>query len=237
MLSLLSTKTAVSEQDQPRVVDFNTINDKDINNDKTVIDSNKSSSFFGFWPFSSFNSSTKSKKTLEQLNSAAAQPQINGGKPLLLDATDKVIAMKKVTSSHLDSNLSDSVLKDKGLDDDEFIDIQLRQLSYAEVAALDLKDSKASKQFRSKQEHKNASQNKFIVIDQLDDLEKSITDIEMVDTFKNHEKFSNDNDNDNAEVDVPSPEDQWDYYVDSKAPKKLVRKKKTNHKNKKSIHV
>lgn len=235
MLSLLSPKSVVSEKKQPHVVDFNTIKDKDIDNDKTTADPNKGSSFFMFWPFSSSNSSAKAKKLSDQLNSASSQYQTKGGKPLLLDASDKVIAMKKVNSSALDSNLNESTAAANELDDDEFIDIQLRQLSYAEVAALDLKNAKQSQQVKSKKNNRNSLENKFIVIDQIEDLEKSITDLEMVDSYRDHEKFSNNNDN--VEPDVPSPEDEWDYYVDSKAPKKLIRKKKTNHKNRKPTPV
>ncbi|GAV26640.1 hypothetical protein PMKS-000094 [Pichia membranifaciens] len=132
-----------------------------------------------------------------------------------------------------------------GCADEDFIDIQLRQLSYAEVAALNLAASEAqSSQKASSRPSALAAAaaaagadavigENILVIDQVEALGKSITDLEMLDSFKKYEKFNSDPAPPCA--DGISPEDQWDLYVEGKTPKKIIRKKK-NHKQKKPAH-
>lgn len=105
--------------------------------------------------------------------------------------------------------------------EEEFIDIQLRQLSYAEVAALNLKAPKAHAGQKTSVRHE------LVVVDQEDELEKTISDMEMVETFRNHETFL---DHPLANMDSLSPEDEWDIYAETKIPKKVSRKKKSHTK-------
>jgi hypothetical protein len=221
MLSFFSFKPIVSEKDQPKIVDFNTINNNRNNpTDKKAKElSLKKNTPFNFWPFGPKQKVLFSDKNNE--NSKNYDEKTNNGKPLLLDANDKVIAMKKINSSNADH--------DNNIEDDEFIDIQVRHLSYAEVAALDLEKSKSENTKKCR-----PLENNLMVIDQEDELEKSITDLEMVDNYETYEKFSNDIST--PDCDILSPEDQWETYVDSKISKKLVRKKRS-HKDKKISHI
>lgn len=209
MLSILSSKQQHNQSknnknknknnnnnnDLPQIVDFNTIEEPTIESDHP-----QSTSFFSLWPFN------RSRATTNKAND-------NDDDSLLDDSTNKVIAMKKIDSSLLNES---SINNDN---DEDFIDIQLRQLSYAEVAALN--------------NSKSNSNNQIVVIDQEDVLGKSITDIEMVKTLKNCEKFNIDliplNNNNHPTIDNSLSEDQWDIYNESLSKNH----KKSNLKSKK----
>lgn len=189
----------------PKIIDFNTI-DKGTN--EVIIKDVTKVGINLLWPFGSKNSKKKEPADDEKATT------------LLLDSNDRVIAMKKIDLSNLKDDNDDSnyVLNNSKLtidtdnDNEEFIDIQVRQLSYAEVAALN-------------NGHKETKHNtNIVVIDQDTELEKSITDLEMMDKFKTCEKeFSKNND---IVFDSLNFDDEWDTYVKNKTSKKLSRKKK-----------
>ena len=253
MLSLIYSKPALTapaaarapERDDavPKIVDFNTIEqaagDSGAGADGGTA---KRGGFFGMWPFGRAKSSV------------ACTPAATAHESVLDDAHDRVIAMKKIDSSVLHDGVSCDTSADAddhspdGGDacvDEDFIDIQLRQLSYAEVAALNLAANEA--QFSQKASSRPSAaaaaaaaadadatiEENILVIDQVEALGKSITDLEMLDSFKKYEKFNPDPAPPCA--DGLNPEDQWDLYVEGKTPKKIIRKKK-NLKQKKSAH-
>lgn len=251
MLSLIYSKPALAAPDAtrahagddslPKIVDFNTI-EQAAGTGGAGADAGaaKRGGFFGMWPFGRAKSAVASTP-------AAAHASV------LDDAHDRVIAMKKIDSSVLHDGASVNRADDCSAAaaaadtcaDEDFIDIQLRQLSYAEVAALNLAASEAQSSQKASSRPSaaaaaaamdadaEAGNENILVIDQVEALGKSITDLEMLDSFKKYEKFNSDR----APpcTDGLSPEDQWDLYVEGKTPKKIIRKKK-NHKQKKAAH-
>lgn len=249
--SLPSSGTAKTEADDvPKIVDFNTI-EQTAADDSTAGSAGRASGrgFLGLWPFG------RAKSGDAAAAAAAANESVVSQSAVLDDAHDRVIAMKKIDSSVLHEGSSDGMRAeaadrlgggdaDADANDEDFIDIQLRQLSYAEVAALNLIG--ADHQFAAKKSGGRrdgarsvaaggaTGEENILVIDQEELLGKSITDMEMVDSFRNYEKFNPDLDRPCA--DGLSPEDQWDLYVEGKTPKKITRKKKSHKQKKTSSH-
>lgn len=206
MLSLLSSKQLpITESDPavPKIVDFNTI---DRTQQQKAIEP-KNTNFFTLWPFRS-----KVKSSSNQSD--------DDNTSLLDDSTNKVIAMKKIDSSSLkpiNGAGASITTKDADLDaedDEDFINIELRQLSYAEVAALNKTHEQS---FTTKSTNVPFNSKELPVIDQEDALGKSITDLEIAKSFENQEKFKLAEPINN---DVLPAEDQWDIYVESKTTKK-----------------
>lgn len=254
--SLPSSGTAKTEADDvPKIVDFNTI-EQTAADDRTAGSAGRASGrgFLGLWPFGRAKSGGDAA-------AAATNESVVSQSAVLDDAHDRVIAMKKIDSSVLHEGSSDGMRAeaadrlggggagadadaDANANDEDFIDIQLRQLSYAEVAALNLIG--ADHQFAAKKSGGRrdgarsdaaggaTGEENILVIDQEELLGKSITDMEMVDSFRNYEKFNPDLDRPCA--DGLSPEDQWDLYVEGKTPKKITRKKKSHKQKKTSSH-
>ncbi|KAG7754256.1 hypothetical protein KL910_005162 [Ogataea haglerorum] len=164
-------KPGASEADtssEPQVIDLNTFEYDTVSPEAPA--ARKSRSWF--WPFGGNRSAEESI--------AASGPEAvatKGKQPKKInDSTNKVIAMRKV--------------HDDGVElEDDFIDIQVRKLSYAEVAALQLrKDGEllpdSSRNASSGVSHIDP------VVDQDLELEKSITDVEFADSYSKSKKFS-----------------------------------------------
>lgn len=218
MLSLFHPSSHASELNDkttmaPKVVDFNTIDTQKSSSDTLanmqITGSAKPVTLLSYlWPFSS----SKTKEANDSDNVSRGDMTRS-----LLDAsTDKVIAMKKVSD----------------VDDDEFIDIQVRQLSYAEVSALDLvaklKDTRNNNTSQKTKGVSSKVTTDFVVIDQEADLEKEITDMEMMDTLKNCPSTSH-----IIEDLYDSPEDEWEQNIEVRTSKKLSKKRKIKGNKKK----
>ena len=245
MLSLLYNKQSsiqnVPQNDvisnTPKVIDFGTLNNqKNQNNDATAATRPEEKNSRSFWSYL-FNG--KKKQQSDKIDTTST--------PTLTDVVDKVISMKKIASSEI-NNLNgqtpingtsagkDDKLKDinqdvEGDDDDDFIDIQLRQLSYAEVAALNSvikKNPISTKTFKkSKTSSDDADIPELIVVDQDQDLGKSVTDLEMVETFQNNQNNEIQN-IDNFDDNDISADDQWEdkLLAKSKKSKQKLRNKR-----------
>lgn len=245
MLSLLYNKQSsiqnVPQNDAisntPKVIDFGTLNNqKNQNNDATAATRPEEKNSRSFWSYL-FNG--KKKQQSDKIDTTST--------PTLTDVVDKVISMKKIASSEI-NNLNgqtpingtsagkDDKLKDinqdvEGDDDDDFIDIQLRQLSYAEVAALNSvikKNPISTKTFKkSKTSSDDTDIPELIVVDQDQDLGKSVTDLEMVETFQNNQNNEIQN-IDNFDDNDISADDQWEdkLLAKSKKSKQKLRNKR-----------
>lgn len=246
MLSLLYNKQSsiqnVPQNDAisntPKVIDFGTLNNqKNQNNDATAATRPEEKNSRSFWSYL-FNG--KKKQQSDKIDTTST--------PTLTDVVDKVISMKKIASSEINNNLNgqtsingtsagkDDKLKDinqdvEGDDDDDFIDIQLRQLSYAEVAALNSvikKNPISTKTFKkSKTSSDDTDIPELIVVDQDQDLGKSVTDLEMVETFQNNQNNEIQN-IDNFDDNDISADDQWEdkLLAKSKKSKQKLRNKR-----------
>lgn len=227
MLSFFSSKPAAPKEPNalPKIVDFNTIDKtSSLKTDQLLT---KNSSRFSIWPFGSKN--TKSD---------LLKDQNNDNKSFVINPNDKVISMKKVDSSSLDydASITETDVTTNKVDDinkdEEFIDIQLRQLSYAEVAALDLsRKHLSSKTIVATSKKSETNNNEVIVVDEEKELEKSITDMEMAESYKCHERI-NSGDLLMNHMNFLSPDDEWELNNETKANKKAKRSKKTKNSKK-----
>ncbi|KAG7818434.1 hypothetical protein KL909_005056 [Ogataea angusta] len=164
-------KPASSEADtslEPQVIDLNTLEYRNVSPEAPAARKPR----FWFWPFGGNKSAGESTAVLGSETVATKEKHLKK----INDSTNKVIAMRKV--------------HDEGIElEDDFIDIQVRKLSYAEVAALQLrKDGElppgSSRNASSGVSHLDP------VVDQDLELEKSITDVELADSYSKSKKFS-----------------------------------------------
>ncbi|ODV85437.1 hypothetical protein CANARDRAFT_28237 [[Candida] arabinofermentans NRRL YB-2248] len=190
----IATATATGPQ-APPIIDLNTTANKDnINQSDEVlqVDSKKRQNFFG-WMFGK-SSPVATPNQAESIDSSS-----------LCNSNDKVIAMKKVESFDKEIN-------------EEFIDIQIRRLSYAEVAALSVPSKDNTNKLSSRKIDDD------FVIDQELELEKSVTDLEFADNYSNVKKF-NDNREDIEDLHLIEEFDDDDVVLfNGKGGKKMPRR-------------
>ncbi|OWB82734.1 hypothetical protein B5S33_g1362 [[Candida] boidinii] len=194
MFSLFSSKQSTSSINPSKtpikVIDFNTTNksttkSNNNNNNNNTLPKNEpniasiSKSKFRLWPFTSLNEpavTTSVNNTTATITNTASDNITNIDK--------EVIAMKLVKDNKLTDNNNDI---DNHNDDDEFIDIQVRKLSYAEIASLSVDESK--KQLKSMKSDKKLGIDDGIKVIEDNELGKSISDFEFKECYNKINKF------------------------------------------------
>ncbi|KAH3667189.1 hypothetical protein OGAPHI_002838 [Ogataea philodendri] len=166
-MSSKSGAAAVDTSSEPQVIDFNTV---ELSNVTASVSSAKKPRSW-FWPFGGSKSAAKTEPVVDPATVANKEKEFK----MVGDSTNKVIAMKKM---HEGDDL-----------DDDFIDIQVRKLSYAEVAALQLKKNSLPPAGSAKTASSGGS-NLESVVDQDLDLEKSVTDVEFAENYRKSKKFT-----------------------------------------------
>ncbi|KAF6008541.1 hypothetical protein HII13_003864 [Brettanomyces bruxellensis] len=153
----------------PKVVDFGTLSDQHEQDhviEKTVnVSTPRSGALSAFWPLRWF-SRTNQQQTPSEKGHASCHSKLDESNKVR-SPTDKVIAMKKLKTEN---------------SSEEFIDVEYKQLSYAEAASLRVAQESEPKSALKK--HNNS-----IVVDQDDDLEKSITDVELAEAAKKNTRY------------------------------------------------
>lgn len=134
---------------------------------------------------------------------------------------------EKLSLEHSLTNINNHVLKMKKIEvgDSEFIEVANGSLSYAEAAVCNIGAEFTDKTTKEKKKPIE----EFFVVDQDAELERTVTDMEMVEDFRKRETFINN-------LDPPPPEDEWDLYSESKVSSK-TRKKKNLKKGKYSSTI
>ncbi|KAG7874377.1 hypothetical protein KL938_004992 [Ogataea parapolymorpha] len=164
-------KPVASEADtslEPQVIDLNTFEYRDVSDQAPTARKTR----FWFWPFGGNRSAKESIAVSGPETVATKEKQLKK----ISDSTNKVIAMRKV--------------HDDGVElEDDFIDIQVRKLSYAEVAALQLRKDREPPSDSSRDASLGVPRIDPVV-DQDLELEKSITDVEFADSYSKSKKFS-----------------------------------------------
>ncbi|GMG19925.1 unnamed protein product [Ambrosiozyma monospora] len=167
----LSLTSSELNNPPPKVIDINTLESKPQNqtnvNDQSLPQKTKKTGF-SFWSFFySQNSVATNKDAISDKEGKDETTKKSTNLNLVNDSTNEVIAMKKVQEDE---------------STDEFIDIQVRKLSYAEVAALEVQATSANSNKKTKNIQK-------AVIDQDKELEKSVTDMEFADSYQKTQKY------------------------------------------------
>ncbi|QPG74120.1 hypothetical protein FOA43_001442 [Brettanomyces nanus] len=198
----------LSAQSHTKVIDFGTIDTssakadkhKDMDYEKDAISNyGNGRSFFSMWPLKMLFG------TREQSGSRASDQSCGN---IVDSPLDEVIAMKR---------LQGDASADNGTDD--FIDIQVRKLSYAEVASL----RASNKECRCR------------VVDQDKELEKSVTDMELTNAFKRQKRFDPEATrkqiDDQVIIDDDDHDDDgFDYLSQKKLPKRFKRRHSSKEK-------
>ncbi len=168
---MFSDKKKLSRKESqiaPKVVDFGTLSDQhgqDHVIEKTVnVSTPRSGSLSAFWPLRWFSRTNQQQTPLENGHVSCSKLDESNK---VRSPTDKVIAMKKLKTEN---------------SSEEFIDVEYKQLSYAEAASLRVAQEREPKSAFKK--HNNS-----IVVDQDDDLEKSITDVELAEAAKKNTRY------------------------------------------------
>ncbi|GME96805.1 unnamed protein product [Ambrosiozyma monospora] len=193
----------------PKVIDINTLESKPQTqsnvNDQSLPPKPKKTGF-SFWSFFySQNSDATNKDAISDKEGKDDTAKKSTNLNLVNDSTNEVIAMKKVQEDE---------------STDEFIDIQVRKLSYAEVAALEVQATKKTKKNTGK-----------AVIDQDKELEKSVTDMEFADSYQKTQKYQLTEAT--SKVDYDAFIDDEELFSTKPIPKKLSKKHSKHAKSRK----
>jgi len=155
-----------------KVVDFDTLTDthdkKHVIEKKVNVSAPQRGLFSTFWPFKWPSNFSQQQLSVAKDISSVDQHTLDGLNSVR-SPEDKVIAMKKLKTEN---------------SSEEFIDVEYKQLSYAEAASLRVvRESKGSKVTSKKPKTD-------LVVDQDDDLEKSITDVELAEAAKKSIRYA-----------------------------------------------
>lgn len=206
-----SSQSRNSEKELPTVVDFNTLDS--LNGETTSTNGEPLAKRKGIlgsllqWPFAVSAESTTASEAMTC--------------PKIVDTTNKVIAMKQISGAEVPPCGENE--NEPGCDD--FIDIEVRKLSYAEVAALD------SNLVVPTQKKRQQTLDEVVTLGLENEIENTSNHLETMDDFEGCDRLEDDV-FDSTLMDSMSAEDQWDDYVANKTSKKTTRKKKLNKRSK-----